>query len=132
MNKIKKSIIFFSIVFLFVFIFNDVSAYSFTSESGLNNTAIETGITHVDTMGNYNNNLNGLIGRIINIALSVMGVIFLGLTIYGGFIWMMARGDQSEVEKSLAIIKNSFIGMVVVLAAYALTKFIYLAFFTST
>jgi hypothetical protein len=130
MSKGKKHFLFLFLFIIFVFPLFNVSAYSFIDDSGVKETGIETGATHIDSMGNYNNSLTGLIGRIINIALGLLGIVFLGLSIYGGFIWMMARGDSTQIEKAQNIIKNSIIGLVIVLAAYAITNFVYSAFFS--
>jgi hypothetical protein len=127
MIKIKNIIIFIVFFALLVFIVNDVSAYSFTVDSGLGDTGTEMGY---DESGNLKQPPAQIIGIIINIALSVLGVIFLGLSIYGGFIWMNARGESSQIEKAQNIIKNSIIGLVIVLAAYAITNFVYSAFFS--
>ncbi|MBI5230523.1 MAG: hypothetical protein HY981_04475 [Candidatus Magasanikbacteria bacterium] len=64
------------------------------------------------------------VGGIINIALTLVGVIFLILTVYGGYIWMIARGDETQAKKAKDIIIMATIGMAVVLAAYVLTNFI--------
>lgn len=64
------------------------------------------------------------VGGIINIALTLVGVIFLILTVYGGYIWMIARGDETQAKKAKDIIIMAVIGMAVVLAAYVLTNFI--------
>lgn len=61
------------------------------------------------------------IGRIIQAFLSFLGVIFLILMIYGGYLWMMARGNEQEVEKAKNLIRSAIIGLVIVLAAYAIT-----------
>lgn len=63
-------------------------------------------------------------GKIVTAALSVVGVIFLLLMVYGGYIWMMAKGDEAEAKKAQNIITMAVIGMVVVIAAYAVTKFV--------
>ena len=34
---------------------------------------------------------------------------------------MMARGNEQEVEKAKSLIRNAIIGLVIVLAAYAIT-----------
>jgi hypothetical protein len=68
--------------------------------------------------------VDSMISLVITTALSFIGVIFLVLAIYGGFIWMMARGNEQEVEKAKAIIQNSLIGLVVVLAAYAISYYV--------
>jgi len=65
-----------------------------------------------------------LVGNVISIALGIMGLIFLVLTVYGGYIWMIARGDEAKVEKAKDTMTNSMIGLVIVLGAYAITYFV--------
>ncbi len=64
-----------------------------------------------------------LVGRIINIVLGFLGVIFLALAVYGGFEWMTAQGDSKQVQTAKDIIKNAVIGLVVIAAAYAISSF---------
>ncbi len=68
--------------------------------------------------------IESMISLVITTAISFVGVIFLLLAIYGGYIWMMARGNEQEVEKAKNIIKNAIIGLVVVLAAYAISWYV--------
>jgi len=63
-------------------------------------------------------------GNIITIALSLLGVIFLVLLIYGGYFWMTARGNEQQVEKAKNTITTALIGLVIVLLAYAASIFI--------
>lgn len=65
-----------------------------------------------------------VVGRFINVFLSMIGIIFTVLIIYGGYLWMMAKGNSEEVEKAKEIFKNAAIGLVVVISAYAITYFI--------
>ena len=65
-----------------------------------------------------------MVGLVIQIALSMLGIAFLILMIYAGMIWMNSRGNDKEVERAKDIIRNSIIGLVIVLAAYAITAFI--------
>ncbi len=64
------------------------------------------------------------IGSLISIVLGFVGVIFLGLTFYGGFIWMAARGNEQEIEKAKRLIEAAVIGLAIVFAAYAITYFV--------
>ncbi len=64
------------------------------------------------------------IGTIIGVALSFVGLAFFVLMIYGGFIWMFARGNEQDVEKAKSLIQAAIIGMVIVLSAYAITMMI--------
>jgi len=67
-----------------------------------------------------------IIATIIRIALSLLAAIFLILIIVAGFQWMTAGGNEQKVEKALARIKTAVIGLIIVLAAYAITVFLFL------
>ena len=66
---------------------------------------------------------------IVNISLTFLGVIFIALTIYAGFLFLFAQGNKDNISKALTIIKNSVIGLAIVLATYALTSFIFKSLF---
>lgn len=68
--------------------------------------------------------LPSIIGGIIKIILTLLGVVFLGLMIYAGFGWMTAGGDDKKVEKSKKTIISATVGLVLMLLAYAITTFI--------
>jgi len=68
--------------------------------------------------------LEQVVGGIIQVALTLLGVIFLILTVYGGYKWMMARGDEKEVTAAKDIITRAVIGLIIVMAAYAITVFV--------
>jgi hypothetical protein len=65
-----------------------------------------------------------LVGRIIRVLLSLLGIIFLVLMVYAGFLWMTARGESDPVDKAKDIIRQAIIGLIIVFLAYALTGFI--------
>lgn len=65
-----------------------------------------------------------LVGRIIRVLISLLGIIFLVLMVYAGFLWMTARGESEQVDKAKNIIRQSIIGLIIVFLAYALTGFI--------
>lgn len=66
----------------------------------------------------------GAIGKILGAGLSLIGVLFLILMIYAGFRWMLARGNESEVEKAKHLIEAAIAGLIIVIAAYAITAFV--------
>ena len=68
--------------------------------------------------------VGSVIGSVIATALSLVGIIFLALMVYAGFLWMTARGESSQIEKAQDIIKTSIIGIAIVLSAYAITQFV--------
>ncbi len=67
---------------------------------------------------------NQTIGVIINTALSFLGVIFLGLMIYGGFLWMTDRGNENQLKRAQSLITAAVIGIIIVLSAYAISVFV--------
>ena len=79
--------------------------------------------------GGYNSATNETslaenVGFIINIILSFIGVIFTGLTVYAGVLWMTAKGEESQIEKAKKILSGSIIGLFITLAAYSITNYI--------
>lgn len=92
-------------------------------EKGLNATAAGTG--HAEMAGIKDKTPAEIIGQVINGLLTFLGVIFLILMIYGGYLWMTARGNEQQVEKAKNLIKDAIVGLIVVLAAYAITYTIY-------
>lgn len=101
-----------------------VRAYDFENSSGLNATGNGAGYTNSQKTIDPATT----VGKAIGILLGFLGVIFLGLMMYGGFTWMMARGNQAEVDKAKRMIESAIIGLVIVLAAYAITYFVRIAF----
>ncbi|MDO8499847.1 MAG: hypothetical protein Q7S66_04270 [bacterium] len=63
-------------------------------------------------------------GAVIKGVLALVGTIFFGLTIYAGILWMTAAGEEEKVTKAKEIIKQSITGLVVIMAAYAITVFV--------
>ena len=60
---------------------------------------------------------------IIRTALTFLGMIFLVLTIYAGFMWMTAGGEEEKVKKATDTLKAAVIGLAIVLSAYSITYF---------
>lgn len=65
-----------------------------------------------------------LIARIINVFLSFLGIVFLGLMIYGGYMWMTAAGNDSKIDKAKKIITSAVIGTFIILVSYGVVWFV--------
>lgn len=90
-------------------------------------SAENTGLVDTARQAGYGETAVGLpdvIGRIINILIGLIGLILFLFILYGGIMWMIAQGDPTKVTKAQGIIYNAVIGVLVVLAAYAITNFI--------
>ncbi|MFH1173075.1 MAG: pilin, partial [bacterium] len=62
--------------------------------------------------------------RIIQIALSFLGIIAVGLILYAGFLWMTSGGNDDKVDKAKKILINAVIGLAIILAAWGIVTFI--------
>ena len=60
-------------------------------------------------------------GIAIKAALSFVGVIFLVLMVYAGYLWFTSRGEEEPIKKAQKIIVASMIGLVIVAGAYGIT-----------
>ncbi|MBL7058793.1 hypothetical protein ISS03_05720 [Patescibacteria group bacterium] len=65
--------------------------------------------------------INAIISTVIQTVLSFLGVLFLVLMIYGGFLWMTAQGNDTQVEKAQSTIRNAVIGLIIVISAYGIS-----------
>jgi len=74
--------------------------------------------------GQDENTLLNMIGNIINIVLGFLGVLLLCYILYAGFLWMTAGGEKGKVETAVTMIKNAIIGLIIIVAAYAISTFV--------
>lgn len=65
-----------------------------------------------------------IIIAIINWTLGILALLATILILYGGFIWMLAQGDEAKIEKAKLILRNSIIGLVIILAAWGIARYI--------
>lgn len=71
-----------------------------------------------------NTTIEPIIGIIIKSALTFLGVIFLILTIYGGYMWMTAAGNEEQVGRAKKTLTTAVIGLIIVVSAYAISYFV--------
>lgn len=65
-----------------------------------------------------------LIGKWINVLLSVLGLVFVVLVVYAGYLWMTAAGDTKKVETAKALLGQAVIGLVIIVSAYLISDFV--------
>jgi len=70
------------------------------------------------------NSIGNVVSVVINGVLSIIGVIFLIEMFYAGYLWMTAQGNDEQVTKAKALIRQAIIGMIVIVAAYAIVYFV--------
>ncbi|MEK7123167.1 MAG: hypothetical protein AAB855_04930 [Patescibacteria group bacterium] len=85
------------------------------------NTKLDSAITNA---GYAKTDLAGVVGNVILAILTIVGLIFLVLMVYAGIRWMLAQGEEQKITEARNLIFQSIIGLIIVLAAYAIAYFV--------
>ena len=116
---------FFSLTQVVLFSPATVSAQA-SSGSGLIGT--QEGLTDIGRVygdsGNGPQDIRTIIGRIVNVVLGFLGVIFLVLAVVAGFQYMTAAGNQEQTKKAISLLRNAIIGIVIILISWGITRFV--------
>jgi hypothetical protein len=65
-----------------------------------------------------------VIGRIVRIILSFLGLIAIIIIVYGGILWMTSGGSPDKISKAKKIMINGLIGLLIIVLAFAIASFI--------
>ena len=133
MNKIFKKITILTLVLIFTISLIPITNVN-AQEDDIASQMIGavSGFDNLPGGGDDEGHIELVIGSIIQTFLSLFGIIFLALMIYGGYKWMMAKGNDEEVTKAKAIIRNAIIGLVIALLAYVITIFVVTYFYQAS
>lgn len=86
-----------------------------TSVAAIGNTAWGAGATDNPAI---------IVGNVIGVLLGVLGLIFLVLVVYAGFLYLTAQGEEKNVKQAKAILTKAVIGMVLIASSYAITNLV--------
>ena len=65
-----------------------------------------------------------IVAMIIQALLSIIGVVFINIIIYGGITWMTAAGNEEKIDKAKDLVKRAVIGLIIVVSAYVISVFV--------
>ncbi len=65
-----------------------------------------------------------IVARIIQVALGLLGIIFLVIIITAGYKWMTAAGNEEKVREAKDQLIRGVIGLIIILVAYSITVFV--------
>src|SRR3989344_1899338 len=68
--------------------------------------------------------LKTTIQNIVRIILGFLGILTVIIILYGGFIWMTSFGEEDKIDQAKKLISAGVVGLVVVLATYAISSFV--------
>ena len=117
-----------SFVFLAIFSIIQVASLASFAHPALADDALfnsQTGVNEIGSVyGNQKTDIRVVIVNIIQVILGFLAIIFLGLTIFAGFRYMTAAGNQDQTKKAIGQIRDAVIGLVIVLASWTITIYI--------
>ena len=115
-KKIKNILILFILIIILIlpyFVFANPAI------DGLTGIRVDSGYQEAD-----DTSMSEILGMAVNGFLSILGIIFIILMLYGGHAYMTAGGDESKVTKSSDIIRRAIIGLIIVVGSYAIWAFV--------
>ena len=68
--------------------------------------------------------LRQTITQVINVALSLLGIVAVVIILAGGFKWMTAGGNEEKVDEARKLIFAGIIGIAIILSAWAIARFV--------
>ncbi|MFA6393483.1 MAG: hypothetical protein WCW25_01220 [Patescibacteria group bacterium] len=111
----------------FLFLFLLLPAFVFAEGDGpldkLKKVAEPAGYQSQSDSGGLS--IGAIAGQVIGVFISVLGVIFIVLIVFAGYEYMMARGEEEKVKKSLATIRQAIVGLIITISAYAIWGFVF-------
>lgn len=87
----------------------------------LERAACSGGITTPKATGTRDSLLS-IVSQSLTVFYSFVGVIFLVLVIYSGFLWMTARGNADQVERAQGYLRNLIFGIIILFGAFIVTR----------
>jgi len=78
--------------------------------------------TAISTATGGQTSFRSLALTIVNFFLTFLGLIAVVMIIYGGFLYVTAAGNQEHIEKAKKIIIYAVVGILVILASYAIVS----------
>jgi len=65
-----------------------------------------------------------IVGKIIKVVFSLVGIILVVLMIAGGFMWMTSAGNAEKVDKAKKLMSSALIGLIIIILAYSISYLI--------
>lgn len=87
--------------------------------------ALDVGLNAVESeiqLGNQD--IRTTIASIINVLMGLLGIIAVVIILLGGFKWMTAGGNEDKVGEAKKLIMQGIIGLVIILSAWAIARFV--------
>ncbi|MCX6745533.1 MAG: hypothetical protein NTX00_00775 [Candidatus Parcubacteria bacterium] len=122
----KKVVIFFliSVGIFLLSSFALATTSTTTGSTGLISGGVQQLGSAVYGSGTTSTSLPVLIATIIKALLGLLGIIFIVIIIYAGFLYITSQGTPETIKKAKSTIFYALIGLIIILTSYALASFV--------
>ena len=101
-----------------------VSVFAFSMMSTVAFAQVDVSAELGATFGLGTQSLKGSLTNIVNALLAFLGILAVAVVLVGGFKWMTSGGSEEKVTSARQMIVAGIIGLAIVLAAFAIVKFV--------
>jgi len=116
MHIFSRKVTYLGVLFLFLMLGACVWFHPAQAQTALESVGTSSGLP--------TDNIAIIIARIIRIFLSILGIVAVLLVIYGGWLFMTSQGNPEKNKKAIAILKNTAIGLAIILTSFAIVSFV--------
>ncbi len=116
-RPILSSIIGLAFLFIPSFVMAATPSLSFDPFWGLSGNLNDTGLGTTDPVV--------VVAQVVNVFLRLLGLLSVLFMLYGGWIWIWARGNDEEITRAKDIIRGSIIGLIVILSSYGVMQWVF-------
>lgn len=125
-RKIKATIrpLFLLMVFFVFGLFSLLLVRGVEAQTPITATGLGLNSNVQQSLGLAATDIRVIIAKIIRAAFALLGLVFLVIVLYGGFLWMTAGGNEEKISSAKRLFFNGVIGLVIMLSAVGITQFI--------
>ena len=73
-----------------------------------------------------------IVASLLNIVLGFIGILYLIMMVAAGFMWIGSKGNEETVKKAKDMIMHATVGVLMTMAAFAISFFVLYVFLQST
>ena len=124
MKKKILSLMILSLFFVPLLLANNASATSADNDDNFGFGYVTGELGNGDSIVLGQKDPRTMITQIINVLLTLLGVVAVVIVLLGGFKWMTAGGNEDKVGEAKKILGAGVIGLVIILAAWGIAHFV--------
>jgi hypothetical protein len=126
----RRIVLIFFLAALFLLFFGDLNTTRAQNPDGLAWGGYEDSIQTRTGLGSSDPRI--MAANVVRVILGFLGVIAVLLILYAGWLWMSSGGNDDKISKAKKILSNAVIGLIIILASFALASFIINRFYAAT